>query len=510
MSDTKESAVKAEETEKQAVKTRYDIKMERRAKAKQREKRELAIWKTIGIVIVLAVIGLILSFPIRYYMAVHETVCTIGGRAVSRVEFDYNYHMVKNAYMNSYGTYLSYYGMDAEHIEDEMYDGTMTFRDYFTKETVERIKQTVALKAEMEREGFTADITSDYENYVETMKESAEAAGISLGELYKQSLGEYATPGRIAPLVRESLLVSQFSDYKQNSFAPTDEDIDARYAEEADEYDFLDYRLQRIDAELPTAPTELADEGATIADDGTYTPSEAEIEAAMDAAKELADEAEQHIFEEGELHEGERSSSVVYQIRNWLLDSSRKPGDSTVVASDTINCYYVVGFVGRYMDETETRTIRVIYTSEDNGAAIVSEYAAAGSTEDAFVELVNKYTEADPSDGGLMEGISGVALPGDLSTWVEDEARKLGDVTYYFDESMSVTYVIYYVGGGKPSWYYEIKNLIESEKMEDYLNGLTMPLTVEDPKDNLRYIALEEAAQLLQQSVEEATTVPAE
>ena len=510
MSDKEKSAVKAEETDKKTVKTHYDIKMEERAKAKKREKREQTIWKITGIIIAAAICAFILSFPVRKYLAVHETVCTIGGRAISRVEFDYNYHMVKNAYMNSYGQYLSYYGMDSTHIEDEMYDSTLTFRDYFEKETVERIKQTIALSEEMNREGYTADITSDYQDYLDTMKESADAAGLSLGELYKESLGEFATPRRIEPFVKESLLVAQFSDYKQDSFAPTDEDIDARYEEDADEYDLFDYRLTRIDAELPTAPTELADEGAAVAEDGSYTPSEAEKEAAMNAAKELADEAQSNVFEDGDLHEGETSASMVYQIRNWMLDSSRKNGDSTVVESDTINCYYVVGFVGRYVDEKETVSLRIISTSEDNGAAIVSEFGAAGSTEEAFIDLVGKYSDSDNGNGGLYEGLSGAELPGELATWIKDSARKTGDVNYYFDESISLTYVCYYVGGGKPSWYYNIKNLIESEKMDDYLSGLTAALTVEDPKGNLEYIALEAAAQQLQESVENAVAVPAE
>ncbi len=510
MSEKNESAVVAEETEKKAVRTHYDMKMEQRAKAKKRAKKEQTAWRITGIIILAAICAFILSFPIRHYMAIHETICTIGGRNVSRVEFDYNYNMVKNAYMNSYGQYLSYYGMDSAHIEEETYDGNLTFRDYFEQEAVERIKQTVALADEIKREGYTADITSDYDTYVETMKDSADEAGISLGELYKQSLGEYATPRRIEPLVRESLLVSQFSDDKQNSFAPTDDEIDARYVEEADDYDLFDYRLTRIDAELPEAPTELADEGAAVADDGSYTPSDAEVEAAMKEAKELADQAEGRIFQDGDLHEGEKASSVVYQIRNWLLDSSRKNGDSTVVEADTINCYYVVGFVGRYMDEKDTVSLRIISTSEDNGAAIISEYTSAGSTEQAFIDLVEKYSDSDNGDGGLYEGLTGAELPGDLETWMTDSARKTGDVNYYFDESISLTYVCYYVGGGKPSWYYNIKNLIESEKMDDYLTGLTTSLTVDDPKGNLEYIALNAAAEQLQENVEEAVAVPAE
>ncbi len=509
MSEKKESAEKAAEVETKPVKTHYDMKMEQRAKEKKRAARELRAWKITGAVILIAIIAFILSFPIRKYMAVHETVCVVGGRNVSRVEFDYNYQMVKNAYLNNYGSYLSYYGMDASTIESQMYDATLTYKDYFEKETVERIKQTVALSQEITNEGYTADIESDYDEYLQTMKDGAEQSGVSLGDYVKDSLGQYASVRNIEKYVRESLLVARFTDEKQLTFAPTDEEISARYSEDADDYDIFDYYLTRIDAELPTAPTELADEGAAVADDGTYTPSEAETEAAMNDAKALADEAEKKVFTDGEFHEGEKAASVVYQIRNWLLDPARKDGDTTSIEADTANCYYVVGFSKRYVDEKDTINLRIITTSEDNGAQIISEYAAAGSTEDAFIALVDKYSDGYTVDGGLYEGLSGAELPGDLSTWTTDASRQSGDVNYYYDEALSVSYICYYVGGGKPSWYYTIKSLMMSESMDAYLSGLTSTLTVEDPKGNLEYIALEASAELLQQNVEDSA-VPAE
>ena len=507
MSEKTESAVKTENTEntektEKAVKTHYDIKMEKRKEAKKREKREKAIWKCAGIVILIAIIAFIASFPIRKYMRMTETVCTIGDRQVSRVEFDYNYNMVKNAYVNNYSYLLSSYGMDVSDIENQMYDETLTFRQYFQKEAVNRIKQTIALGAEIAKEGYTADVTEQYEEYAQTMRDAAKEADMSLKAYYQQSLGEFATEKRIEKLVRETLLVTEYSDYKQNGFEPTDDQINARYTEDADDYDVFDYKMVRIDAELPTEPTELADEGAAVAEDGSYTPSDAEKEAAMAAAKELADEAEPTIMEDGELHEAEKASVVNYQIRNWILDASRKEGDTTVVEAEATNSYYVVGFVARYQDQEPTLSLRIISTNEDNGAQILSEYAQNGNNETAFISLYDKYAVDQNVEGGLYEGITGSALPGDLSTWANDDTRKAGDVTSYFDTASSITYVAYYVGEGKPSWYYTIKNILMSEEMDNYLAGITETLVVNDPKGNLDYLSAEAAAELLQQMQE--------
>jgi hypothetical protein len=373
---------------------------------------------------------------------------------------------------------------------------------YFEKEAVDRIKQTMALKAELEKEGYTADITEQYEDYAQTMRDAAKEAEMSLNAYYKQSLGEFATEKRIEKLVKETFLVTEFSDYKQNGFAPTDEQIDARYTEDADDYDVFDYKMVRIDAELPEAPTDLADEGAAVAEDGTYTPSEKEIEAAMAEAEKLAAEAEDTIFEDGEDHEGEKASAVNYLIRNWIVDPSRKEGDTTVVEADVTNSYYVVGFVSRYKDEDPTLSLRIISTYEDNGAQILSEYAAAGSTEDAFIALYDQYAQDQATEGGLYEGITAGALPGDLGVWANDSSRAAGDTTSYYDANASITYVAYYVGEGKPSWYYTIKNILMSEEMDNYLAGITETLVVNDPKGNLDYLSAEAAAELLQQMQE--------
>jgi len=485
---------------KDRTKTKYDLKMEKRAREKEREKRELMAWKIGGVVILLAIIAFVASFPITRYMAINESVCTVGGRNVKRVEYDYNYNMIKNSYLNNYGSSLTYYGIDPSNIEDQIYPGdpNKTYKDYFEEETIERIKQTVALSGEIEREGYTADVSREYDEFVKTMKETAKSADVNPSEYVKESLGEYATMGRLEKYVKESLLISKFTDEKQKSFAPSDADIDARYKEDADDYDLFDYYLTRIDATLPTAPTELADEGAAVAADGTYTPSDAEKKAAMEEVKPLADEAEGKVFEEGELHERETSSVVTYQIRNWLIDPSRKEGDSTVIEAEIQNCYYVVGFVSRYMDEEQTISLRIISTNENNGSAIIDEFNAGGATEDVFASLADKYNAIGTSEGGLYEGLTPEALPGDLPAWADAAERKAGDVTFYYDENSSATYVCYYIGGGKPSWYYSIKGILENESMDDYLNGLTGTITVEDPKGNLHYLTIPAAEETTQ------------
>ncbi|MBO7095683.1 MAG: hypothetical protein J6V94_01835, partial [Lachnospiraceae bacterium] len=214
---------------------------------------------------------------------------------------------------------------------------------------------------------------------------------------------------------------------------------------------------------------------------------------------EKADDIEDTVFDDGDVHTGERAASVNYQVRTWLLDPSRKEGDTTVVEAETTNCYYIAGFVARYQDTATSLTARIISTPDATGDEIIAEFNSTGASEDAFIALVDKYSDSGTGNGGLYEGLSGGELPGDLGTWILDASRAKGDVTYYLDEASGETYVIYYVGEGKPSWYYTIRNLIESESMDAYLAGLTATVTVDDPKGNLKYVSLEETAAMLQE-----------
>ena len=96
-----------EQTEKFV--TKYDRKMQKRQEQKQKELREKHISTILGVVIVAALVCLVAYFPIRSYMAVNQTYIEVNGESISRVEFDYNYNVVKNNYISQYGIILNFY-----------------------------------------------------------------------------------------------------------------------------------------------------------------------------------------------------------------------------------------------------------------------------------------------------------------------------------------------------------------------------------------------------------------
>ena len=503
-----ENKEQKEQTE-QKVMTKYDRKVQKRKEEKEKEKKEERISTTVGIVFLVALVCLVASFPIRTYLATHETYVVINGEEVNKVEFDYVYNTSKNNYITQYGSYLSYFGLDtSKDLSTQMYSETLTWKDYFEQNAVESLKQNKALMAEAKAAGFTYDTTDEYNTFKETIKTSAAAAGISEKEYVRSIYGSYATMGRIEEYVKNDMVMNAYYQKLQEDNAPSDDEIQSYYEENKATYDSVDYRLTTIEADLPTEPTELADpveetaadttgttDGTAATDstqDTAYQPSDAEIAKAMEDAKVLADDAEQTVAKDGEAHENEKKSSVNYLISDWLFDDARKAGDTTVITNDNSHCYYAVAFEKRYLDETPSADVRVIIPTEDKtGEEILEEWKNGAATEDSFAELCKKYTQDTSAveNGGLFEQVTKTGMTEELSNWIFDSSRQAGDTVAI--TVSDTTYVLYYIGQDQPEWKINIKNTLVSDTMSQHMQDITADVTVEDPKGKLNYLKVQ-------------------
>lgn len=503
-----------ETAQQEKVVTKYDRKIQKRKEQEEKEKREKRIGMAVGIVIAAALVCLVASFPIRTYLAVNETFVEVGGEKVTKLEFDYNYNLVTNNYINQYGSYLSYFGLDTtKDLSTQMYSDTLTWEDYFQQMTVDTIKRNKALMAKAREAGFTYDTKEDFKEYEVSLKAAAAEQGVTLNNYLKSSFGSYATLGRLESFVKNGMVVSAFYEQVSEEKAPAEEEIQTYYDENKASYDSVDFRMEQINAELPTEPTELADpvdETETEAEDGeeqAYVPSEAEVAAAMAVAKEQADAAQKTIAADGELTENATSSSLNSYVSEWLFDDARKAGDTTVIENTASNCYYVVAFEKRYLDETPSANARVIMSQSTDAQTILDEWKGGEATEDSFIELVAKYSEDTytSGNGGLYEGLTKSGLDESISSWLFEDGRTAGDTTAITMEGETPTnYVLYYIGEGDPQWKLSIRSTLLSNKLNEYLEEIAADVVVEDPKGNLNYLKAEAAASAAAESSEAA------
>ena len=504
----KETQNNGQEPEK--IVTKYDLKMQRRKELKEKAAREERVSRIIGIAVLVALVCIVLSFPIRNYLTINGTYITVNGEKISRVEFDYNYYVARSSYLSQYGAYLGYFGLDTSRdIDTQMYSETMTWGDYFDELAVQNMARNQGIEKEARAEGFSYDVTQDYDEYQETLKTAASEAGTTVKAYLKELYGPYATQDRVKPYLEESFYVGAYTDSVADKLSPSDEEIQTYYEEHSDTYDSIDYYRTEVNAQLPTEPTELADPvepeenneegGEGEESEEAYQPSEAEIAAAMEEAKAEADKLEADIMTDGEPITDARKASVSYVLTDWLFDEGRKQGDTTVIEDSTNHKYYVVGFEKRYLSQKPTVDVRVVLTAEDNGQAILDEWKGGAATEDSFAEICDKYN--DPSvitvEGGLLEGVMTSDVPSEIAEWMSDSSRQAGDTTVISPASENYTYVVYYKGLNDAEWIQRIRTTVRNDKISEYLGSFTENIDVQDPKEYLPYLkarAEEEAA----------------
>ena len=495
------------ESKKQTKEADKKVKEKKRSKSRKKMSKETLF----GVAVVVGLAAWDVSLPLNRYLTLNGTYVEVNDEKITRVEYDYNYYQAKANYLNQYGQMLQMYsGIDiTSDFSDEMYSETMTWGDFFDETTVDSLKRIKGLQAEAKKAGFVYDPTEEYNTLFENIEEATKEAGISVDEYLQAYYGPYATKERIEGFMKDSMVSSAYYNDVLKQKTPSDEEITNYYNENKDDYDVVDYYLTTIDAELPTEPTDLADEGAVPGDDeNPYSPSEAEIEKAMSDAKKLAEEAKSTVKTSDNLVEGMKQSGMVYLIRDWMFEDGRKNGDATVVEDSTYHRYYVVSFVKRYRDETPTADVRVIIVENEEADSVFDEWKNGENTEDRFIELCNKYSENTGLEGGLIEKIAASDIEDEMGDWIFAKNRKAGD-----SEKISMdgehTYILYYKGENKPQWNTSISESLTSEAMNAYLDEVKANVEVKDPKNNLAYIKIREKEAADAKAAEEAAAAEA-
>lgn len=393
MAKNKKPEVKTEQETGQKVQTKYDRKMEARKLQEEKDKRDARIFKIVSrLVIAVVVVGIVAGIGISVfnrYNTLHGTYIKIGDREVTRLEFDYYYNAFKNNYLSSYSSLLPYMGIDVNgNFENDPYTDELTWRDYFSQAAAEQMREVYALTEDANASGFTYDVTQDYADAVASLEQGAASAGVSLSEYYKSAFGRYATKANVEPFIRNSLLTTAYYNELLEVNAPTDEEIDAYYEENALNYDKVDYRSFIFTPDLAEDATE---EQMTGAMDELKKKADAFMEERKAGSdfEELcianADEDSKAAYEDTEteysLAEGRYHMSTPAAIADWLFEDGRRKDDIAVLEDETNHQYYVVEFVSRYYDEADDESISSLIASE--------------RVEDYITALLEKYVIED-------------------------------------------------------------------------------------------------------------------
>ncbi len=445
------SASKNKKIRKEQLESGVDKRAAAAAKEAADRRKSNIKYTVIGVIVVVILAALLLLNSA--WAARTITAVTIDGEDYSAAELNYYYSA---SYMNFYSTYAAYMssGMFFDpslSLGDQQYTEDMTWRDYFLETAVNTMTEVQLLNNAAEEAGFvlSEEYEAQYAETVESFKTEWAMYGYSSLEQYiNLSYGKGVTMEMLETELYRNYVASAYSEAIFNGYEYSTAELDAYYAEHANELDMITYTyVNSIDGSLDVN---------TIA-----------------AAVNGTDEETFHNYMHDN-HEGIEPTTMMYPgsslsaaYSEWLLDGSRQAGDATAIESES-GASYVVMFLDRNNNAYPTVNFRhILINAEDTDAdgafsaeeiaaakaeaeALYAEWQAGDATEDSFAALANTMSDDGGSNttGGLYELVYQDAMVEPVNDWIFDSARQIGDtgIVSYEGSNYTGTHILYFAG----------------------------------------------------------------
>lgn len=438
----------------------------------------------ICIVLALAIIAVVVfnsSLLYRNFSAV-----TIGDEGYSAAELSFFYKSGYYNFVNQNGSYLQYFGLDtSKPLSSQSYGEGQTWADFFRDSAISTMTEVTMLYEEAQKAGFelSAQDKAAMDAELNSLETTYKDAGFSSANAYlAASFGKGCNVKLVSELIEKTYIAQGYAKSVNDSFTYTSDELVAHYSENKDSYDNYTYLSYFVDGSVPEQTDGTNTEASSTDIEAGNDSAEATVdsEAAMANAKELAESILEDVqtqddfkkkvlaVTQTEVNEATtQGSSLSSSYSEWMTDSSRAEGDTTIIDTDT--GYYVLYFISRDGNDFNTVSARHIltyvlpdenseYTDEAKAEAkktsedILAEWKSGEATEESFAELANKYSDDTGSNtnGGLYENFKPGSMVKEFNDWCFDESRKPGDTTIVYNEgSYTGFHIIYFVGEGE-------------------------------------------------------------
>lgn len=472
-----------------------DPKAARAAEQKAAERKSNILYGTIAAVFVVVAAALLI-----YNSGIiqrSQTAVTIDGKKYTVPQTAYYYNQVCSNYASFFGQEY----LQTLKAQPHPTDADKTYNDYFKESAVETMKYVHAAVTAAKAAGVSLDSDDEaaVKSNVDSVKSAAASAGYSYGAYLKAVYGPTMTGSVYESCLRDQVLASKYASvYSEENFVYTDDEIQAYYEENKDSYDLVDGAYVTISG-TPEAQTD--------ADGNAVEATDEEKAAAMDAAKETAEQIlaayrtgkdleAASAQAEGASYTGSTemssSSSVPGQ---WLFDESRRGGDAEVLADESNSRYYVAVFNGRQRNETPDYNVRHILVTAASldlaeGETATEEQLTAKAeqilkewdgTEAGFAALAEQYSQDGGSNtnGGLYENVPRGRMIAAFQDWCYEDGRQSGDTGIVYSSSTGA-HIMYFVGyGSTPYWHYACESDLRNAAASDWQNSLTESASAE-------------------------------
>lgn len=394
-----------------------DINAQKEAAKKKKQQTK---WTIIGIVIVaFFAFAIYLNSGAMYRsldaLTVENTEVTVGDitipagkRSFSVAECNYVYNMQYVSFVNSYGSYASYLGLDTSSPLDEQTCSMTTedkgeyytWDDYFRDATESTLSQLAAFEAyaKVNNITLTDEDLAEVEETIDAIEEAAETNNYaSASKFLAANYGKGCNEAVARGILELEVLASKVQTTITDAETYTADELTAKYDSVKDSYDKFTYSYYLVAAEIPehehsededehsheptdeakAAAKQVAEDILKQVDDGT---------ALADAAKALVEGAE--ITEQSALV----GSSVESDIAEWLKSADRVAGDTTVI--DASSGSYVVVFTARDNNQAPTEESGEQNYCDYVAEQLLNQEVLSEWNEHVFSEITAVYTSS--------------------------------------------------------------------------------------------------------------------
>jgi len=518
-------------------------------RTQQKEDKQLKTTTITFAVVMILVVAIVLgSSGMNWYnnsgIPARSTVAlTVGGYELSNADLNYYFIDAVNAFYNDvYEQYTTYttlavqtmYGLDmTQPLNAQYYNEANgeTWADYFLNDAITYAEATYVLYAKAMEAGF--ELSEEAETYLNASLASTRAqAGLygysNMEDYLKAYYGNGADEESYVNYYRVNAIADAYYTEYANALTYTADEISTYNTEHYNDFSSFDYSYYYVNCKH-FLPSDVA------ATEATADQLEAARIAAKDAAEALAKASDLTILNKNisnmEINAGNTTAkateingtakgSIGTLYVDWVIDSARTAGDTTVVEyeseSDTdevVDGYYVVLFEGRKDFNEKMRSVRHILVQFEGGTqqtnedgtkttvysedekqkardaakALYDPWVAGGASMESFIELVKDNSDdgGSSNNGGLYENVyEGMMVPA-FNEWLFDANRKEGD--HAIVETEIGCHLMYFVCEQEDSYRdYCIEQTLRSTDVGEWYQGLLDSVT--STKGNTDYI----------------------
>ena len=318
--------------------------------------------------------------------------------------------------------------------------------DYLIRTTNDSIRQNYNLyiKAMADKTFSLSDDAKQYiSNSIKSMETSATNAGYpSLNDYLRANFGRGYKLSDYEDYLTITTTASEYTQHLQDTFAPSESDLSTAYDASPEDFDFVfyTYSTTKAEAEKTESTENTEDDENKSSDLNTANASEPAQDAAPTytdeakaAAKAEAEKKQENMPEDASSTHVQKSQIANKELAEWLFDSARKEGDTTVIAQDEEGTTYVtVRFDNRETNDynrvngyilTIDRKVEAA-DAEEGSEATKAEESSEASREGSEETEKDDEKEAEPTPdeklAALKEGLKDGMTDEEFETYVKD------------------------------------------------------------------------------------------